>query len=394
MHEVPATLVTLDNVGALVEALSARPVVAVDTEFHAERRYWPELLFVQLHVPEVGIFLVDPLVRDVMRALAAPLAQTAAWIVHGGRQDLRLLRQALGGVPEQVFDTQVAAALVEPAGRSGLDALLRRFLGRPLCKAIRMADWSRRPLPEAQLAYAAEDVRWLPELWEVLASEARVLSRSEALVAACAEARSAALDADPTDDAFRYVTRDLDLDPLEAGTLRALMVWRDRVAQREDRPPPYVVGDATLRELARSRPSSPEDLAQHRRLNERTVARHGAGLLAAISTPTPVADLPVRAPRASPASRRLAWMEGLAALLGAERHFAPDLVMPRERLESLACATSPSASDVELALGGWRCDLIGADLHDALEGRVALALGSDDVSLQRTGRFHDKGDVS
>jgi ribonuclease D len=389
-------LVRADDAARVARAVRTAPVVAIDTEFHTEGRYRPDLLLVQLHVPGEGIFLVDPLDPGPLAEVGAALGEAAAWLVHGGRQDLRLLLPLAGRVPDVVWDTQVAAGLVGTVYRAGLDALVEAHLGRELTKDVRMADWSRRPLPEAQLAYAAEDVRWLPTLWATLAERAAALGREAAVVAACGEVRDATLHGDPSDDAFRYLVRDVDLDPVEATVLRELARWRDEAADEIDKPPPYVLSDALLRELARSQPTTVETLARHRRLSDRVAGRHGRAIVAAVARGRERAE---RAPepvlRASgPEARRLAWLGVLATDVGARATWAAGLVLPRDRLEALARLPAPGPDGVARILGPWRSDVVGDEICAALAGRTALALSENDVVPHRLDANRDKQDAS
>ena len=74
----------------------------------------------------------------------------------------------VGLVPATLFDTELAGRL---AGlpRVGLGPMVEQLLGLSLEKGHGAADWSRRPLPEDWLVYAALDVEVLVALRDVLA---------------------------------------------------------------------------------------------------------------------------------------------------------------------------------------------------------------------------------
>ena len=95
------TLVGPEGVDALVEAMQGADRIGVDTEFHAERRFVPELYLVQVAVPGVGAFVIDPRVPHVLERLGPSLLRPM-WVVHGGHFDLRLLHAALGGLPQRL----------------------------------------------------------------------------------------------------------------------------------------------------------------------------------------------------------------------------------------------------------------------------------------------------
>jgi ribonuclease D len=361
------------------------PWLAVDTEFHAERRYRPELLLVQVHVPGGETFLFDPLVPGVIARVADALRAAPAWVLHAGYQDLRLLDDALGGLPRRVWDTQLGAGLVDPVYPAGFEALCGRWLDLRVDKTARMSDWTRRPLSTEQQAYAAADVRWLPALFASIRAEVERRDRVGALEAACAEAVDDALANDPLPTALRRVAAGADLVPADLAILRELVAWREAVAAEQDRPPVYLLGDATLRDLARTHPTDLAALEANRRLSDRMLHRHGRALLDAIARGRAASTdgLPVVVRRHTAEARRAAFLETVAVVLGGARHFGAPLVLPRDRLEALCAIPAPERADTRRILGDWRDDLAGDIVHDALTGEIGLSAGGGDVLLTR-----------
>ncbi|MCA9573561.1 MAG: hypothetical protein KC656_37255, partial [Myxococcales bacterium] len=102
--------------------------IALDTEFHAEKRYVPSLHLIQVRGTSGPAYLVDPHVPGMLEGVRDALL-AHSWIVHAGRIDLELLRIALGAVPEEVLDTQIAAGLVASDYPNSLAYLLGRRLG-------------------------------------------------------------------------------------------------------------------------------------------------------------------------------------------------------------------------------------------------------------------------
>ncbi len=151
---------------ALVDELAATEAYGVDTEFHRERSYYPRLALLQLAWPS-GVALVDALAVD-LRPLARVLQGPGVAVLHAAEQDLEVLERACGAVPSRLFDTQVAAGLLGFSSPS-LGTLVERVLGVRLAKGDRLTDWTRRPLTDEQLRYAAADVADLPLLHQRLA---------------------------------------------------------------------------------------------------------------------------------------------------------------------------------------------------------------------------------
>ena len=140
-----------------------RPL-ALDTEFVRERTYYPRLCLIQAAAAG-DVALVDALAIPDGGALAPLLdGPGAAKLLHAARQDIEALLPLTGVPLAPVFDTQQAAALLGFPAQVGYADLVRQLLGIELAKGHARTDWARRPLSAEQLAYAADDVRYLPAL--------------------------------------------------------------------------------------------------------------------------------------------------------------------------------------------------------------------------------------
>src|SRR5581483_5072539 len=160
----------------VIETLRSEPEYGLDTEFVAERTYWPRLCLVQLSWTG-GVALVDPFTCDV-HALGSLLDTDATMITHAGAADLPILERACGARPTHLFDTQLAAGFVG-LGMPSLVSLVSSILGVRLDKGQQLADWSRRPLNGAQQRYAASDVSHLLDLTAKLRERLDDKGRSE-----------------------------------------------------------------------------------------------------------------------------------------------------------------------------------------------------------------------
>lgn len=341
---------------------------AVDTEFHAENRYHPRLHLLQVRTADGPAQLIDPHDRTLMAAVA-PRLLSRPWIVHSGRVDLRILSEALGGVPEVVHDTQIAAGLVQTRYPASLADLLAGWCDVHLAKAETLSDWSRRPLSPAQLEYAALDVAHLHALWEALIGRARELGREALVHAACAEARQEAIVGPDPSELWKSLPGGRGLEPKAAGVLRKLVAWREGVAASQDRPPMTVLGNRILMDLAKRRPSTADELANGRRAPKKTLATHGEELLEAIRSGQ--IELDGTAPRLRPGTAMHAeftWWTAFAESLAQQEGWSARLVLPRSLCEDLA-GGAPLPT-------GWRQDVIGADVEAARRGELRLRLPS------------------
>jgi ribonuclease D len=251
------TLAALETAAAGLRAGSGP--VAVDAERASGYRYGQRAYLVQIRREGFGTILVDPVPFGELRRLGDAMADTE-WVVHAASQDLPCLRE-LGLEPTQLFDTELAARL---AGyeRVGLATMVELLLGLRLAKEHSAVDWSRRPLPEPWLRYAALDVEVLLDLRDALEAELRRQGKLEwaqeefkAVLAASAPAPRA----DPwrrTSGIHRVRNR------RQLAVVRALWFERDRIARDRDTAPGRIITDASLVAAALAAPASEADLAK------------------------------------------------------------------------------------------------------------------------------------
>jgi ribonuclease D len=163
-----------DDLEELIDELVREPRYAIDTEFHRERTYYPRLALVQVAWAD-HLVLVDPVALDP-KPLTRLFDSASLAVAHAAQQDLDVLTHAVGAIPGRLFDTQVAAGFVG-YGTPSLSSLLQGELGITPAKGDRLTDWLRRPLSDAQRAYAAADVASLLELHDRLLAELASLGR-------------------------------------------------------------------------------------------------------------------------------------------------------------------------------------------------------------------------
>jgi ribonuclease D len=233
--------------------------VAVDAERASGYRYGQRAYLVQLRRAGAGSALVDPIACTDLSALSAALAD-AEWVLHAAAQDLPSLA-GVGMRPRRLFDTELAARI---AGyeRVGLATMSEIVLGQQLAKEHSAVDWSRRPLPESWLRYAALDVELLVDLRDALEGE---LDRQGKLDWAHEEftAILAATPAPPRADPWRRTSGIHRLrHRRQLAVVRELWHARDELAARRDLAPGRVLPDSAIVAAAAAAPASPEALGR------------------------------------------------------------------------------------------------------------------------------------
>jgi ribonuclease D len=384
---------TPEALAEAIAALSREPIVAADTEAASFHRYHDRIFLIQLSSPS-RTEIIDPLtvadLSPVGRLLADPKVEK---IFHDADYDLRILDRDYGFRARRLFDTRIAAQLAgEPA--VGLAALLEKYAGVKLAKEHQKADWSRRPLPPAMLAYAAADTAHLPALREQLRARLTALGRltwAEEEFARLEDlrwTRGGASDgggpggpggpggsADP--DAFLRVKRAKALAPQQLAALRELYRWREAQGAELDRATFRIIGNDALLAVAKALPRTPAELSGIAALPPSLAARHGPALLDGVrrALALPESELPrvERTPRQARDPAVEARVERLKAArnrAAAELGLDPGVLCGRSTLEAVARAQPPPNDRAGLSnigeLRRWQIEAFGEALLAAL----------------------------
>ena len=356
-----------DQLPALVATLEGAPRLVVDTEFHTERRYHPELVLIQLAREADGpIFVVDA--SAVAIAPLRPLLDGAVWIAHGASQDVAVLHRSLGCRPSMLLDTQVFAGMGGHPFPARLGDLCRDVLDMALDKSSGLSDWTRRPLSQSQLHYAAADVAVLPQLLQALQQALDPQRQDWAVQAGTETIESALKPADP-DRHWRRLRIAHRFDPTTRAVLHRVAAWREALAESRNRPPHYILSGPLLLDLARRQPQTIAELSSNRRFPDRLARQCGETLLelVAASRAEPGTVAPVPDPRQQ---RTATLLQLWAAARARSAGLAATLVMD----EALAQATVRGTP-----LDGWRRELLGDDPDRLLRGEIAVRIVDDDV---------------
>lgn len=335
--------------------------LALDTEFIREQTFYPQLCLIQIAVPG-QVACIDPLALPSLDPLLDLLYNPAIIkVLHAAHQDLELFFHLRDAVPAPIFDTQLAATVLGSGSQIGYAALVQQQLGVTLAKAHTRANWRRRPLASEWLVYAADDVRYLGEIYHRQLAVLRERGWLEALT----EDFQALTDPNryrlQPENAWQRVREHQRLGGVQRAVLQALAAWREEQASKHDRPRRWILDDAALLELVRQMPATPEQLNSIRELPPATRQRHGEVLLARIAAaraaPPERWPTQLRQPRLS--SRQAARVDGLLKLIesrASQYGISPSEIAGRRDVERLLVG-----EDSRL-LHGWRAILIGREL--------------------------------
>ncbi|MEZ4334701.1 MAG: HRDC domain-containing protein [Myxococcota bacterium] len=349
----------------LSRQLLREPVVAFDTEADSFYHYFDKVCLVQIATRD-GCWLVDPLALGGAAELA-PLGAVFASprvrvLFHAAEYDIYVLKRDCGFEFKNLFDTMVSAQLLGyPA--IGLSALVEKHFGVSLPKDEQRSDWSRRPLTDKQLRYAASDVHYLIQLAETLEEELRRAGRldwaKDDFQTLCGRRWP---DREFDELGYLRITGARALDPVSLAVLRELYLLRDQRSREIDRPPFKVLGNRTLLEIAREKVADLDSLAEIKGITDLILKRLGKDLVAAVKKglrkphgPIPRLDTAVRRRMDRTTEKRLAALKTWRGPRAQSLSLDPGVLCPNAALEAIAWA-NPATVDAmrEIAeLKGW-----------------------------------------
>ncbi|MEX2267224.1 MAG: HRDC domain-containing protein [Acidimicrobiia bacterium] len=352
----------------LVEALRSQPEYGLDTEFVAEKSYWPRLCLAQVSWPG-GVALVDALACDV-QPLREILEGPATMVTHAGAADLPILERACGARPTVLFDTQLAAGFVG-LGLPSLSVLVSSVLGIRLDKKEQLTDWARRPLSGSAQAYAASDVLHLLPLTAALRGRLASAGREEWAAAETELLRTLPTrDQDP-DTAWWRIKGSRSFRGEHAAVAQAVAAWRERRAQELDRPARFVLSELVLAGLAARPPRTARELG-HLRGAESLPKAVATAVVEAVEAgramPRSELRLPPRhdddAALDAAVGLLVAWTAQEAAREGIEAR----LLGTRDDVRALVNGRPNRLDD------GWRAEMVGNQIRQLVAGGAVLRL--------------------
>ncbi len=367
MHEKPNFILDSGQLERACRRWTGVDAIGLDTEFERTRTYYSRPALVQVFDGEQAS-LIDPLTIDDFAPLAELLrCSRVTKVMHAGEGDNEVLEQLTGAVPHPVFDTQVAAAFAGHGYSLGYRKLTQMLLGEELRKDETRSDWLKRPLSDAQIAYAALDVVHLLPLYRQLHRELTELGRDGWLVEeTCRMQERRAADRDPR-RAYLRIRHTRRLASAGLTSLRELAAWRETEARGRDLPRQMITRDASLVAMAETPPANAEELAGIPELSANAVRRYARSLLDIIHQP-PGGDPP---PLPTPTLERgyIPRLKALKALVNQQAESlnipAPLLAQART-LESMVVASAAGKHEIPKELRGWREPVIGARLMSEL----------------------------
>lgn len=371
----------IESDAALAELLArnhAARAVMVDTEFMRRDTFFPQVALLQLcfaddPAGEDIAWLVDPLAVSDTAALSALFTrEDTLKVLHSGSEDLEVFSRWLGVLPQPLFDTQRAAALLDRGFGLGYRALVQAICDIDLPKGETRSNWLQRPLSESQCEYAGLDVTWLLPVWRELYQACLTADKLDWVLADGADAIGAMGSAQG--DWFKRIKSAWKLDRPALGRLEAVCRWRERVARERDRPRSWIIDDKACFRVAAAAPDDEASLRDALELPPKVFRRYAEALLALLEEQAGVPGdaLPERLPGPLDAGERdqLKALKSKAKGVASRLQVAPEVLMSAKDYELLLREARGEQVVLPASLQGWREAAVVAPLRAYLqEGR-------------------------
>ena len=333
-----------------------------------------------------AIACIDPLAIDDLNPLLDLIYQPDIAIVfHAARQDLELFYALLGSLPPNVFDTQIAATVLGYGDQIGYGNLVKQCVNFELDKAHSRTDWSKRPLDAGQIDYAADDVRYLRDVYHILLKELHEKNRLHWLDDDFASlTNSDTYEPDPA-MMWKKIKGAGRLKGVQLAILQKLAEWREARAIESNRPRRWILKDEVMLDLAKLTPETTQKLSVIRGLESGTIQRHGKTLIdiVARAKAIPKTQWPTVKKPVFLTTQQDATVDAMVALLRKfcdEQAIAPAAVASRKDIERVVSG-DPSVS----LLHGWRNEIVGHHLQDFLAGKLSITANQTLLNTEKQG---------
>jgi DNA polymerase-1 len=177
-------VLTEEQLAALIERLQSAPEISLDTETTSEDAMTTELVGISLaiepgagfYIPLAHSYLGAPrqLPRDLVMAKLKDILQTKPIIGQNLKYDAKILRRSGIELKNIVFDSMLAAYLLDPESRKDLNELARRYLGHSVMDFSELGAARMDLVPIEQAArYSIADAEAVIRLKEKMLPELR-----------------------------------------------------------------------------------------------------------------------------------------------------------------------------------------------------------------------------
>lgn len=367
-------ITTPEALAQFVAQAADAKMMAVDLEADSMFHYREKVCLLQIAADGL-IVVIDPLRVGDLSPLRPLFADPKCCkVFHGADYDVRSLYRDFGIVINNLFDTQIASMFLGER-ETGLESVVGRRFGVELNKKYQKKDWSRRPLPDDMIAYAALDVVFLTPLALTVMTELERKYRLEWVRQECellSRVRPAEENGAPL---FMRIKGAGRLPARQLAVLEALLHLRDEAARIKDRPHFKIISNVALLKIATALPTGIKGLQHCDALSERQIEMYGMQICRAIEVALAIpadrlsAYPRQKSPRMSPrVPLRLKALRTLRDRLAETMNLDPALLFSRALMRDIAIHKPRTVEELSAIPGmhAWQVQCFGSEIVDTL----------------------------
>ena len=355
--------------------LGKQRIIGVDLEADSMYNFREKVCLIQIATQRTTA-VIDPLQINNL-AVLKPVFKRAdiLKVFHGADYDVRSLYRDFKININNLFDTELACRFLG-FKETGLEAVLKKRYDVRLNKKYQRKDWSKRPLPQEMIAYAAKDVRYLIPLAKSLHQELKHKNRLSWVEEECrylSKVRPANSDSGPLFVGFKGAGK---LGPRGLAVLEELLQLRKKIAQKQDKPLFRIIGNKSLLMLAESRPQSINKILKTEALGAKQTDRYGKSIIAAVQKALriPTRDLPKYPRKSAPrvpaiVAKRVKELRSWRDRTAKDLKMDPAIICTKALISALAVQrplTRRSLSKIK-DLKSWQASEFGSDIIHILQ---------------------------
>lgn len=363
-------------------ALANSPFLAIDTEFLRETTYYSKLALIQI-ANESDTYIIDPLSLENLEPFFELVNNPGVVkVLHSARQDYEIFYNLQGHLPKPIFDTQVAASLLGYGEQIGYANLIKNLLDIDVDKSQTRTDWTKRPLNQKQLSYAASDVIYLAQIFPIMQQKLNELNRTDWLADDFNQLTSNDCYQVDQRSMWKKIKSANRLSGKRLSIVQELADWRETQAINRNIPRKRAMSDDVIVDIANQQPKNISELRDIRQINQRLQEKELNQILECIKAgeDKPEADWPHFARNKKPSTQQSAVVDILSAIVqlkASENNISPAFICSKKDLVKLVCGDSDSS-----LYQGWRKLLVGDDIQRFLSGESKLHLVENTLLLE------------
>lgn len=338
-------------------------VLALDTEFIRVNTFYPLPALLQVFDGENCVLIDLPAINNLSSLAGIMQAPSIVKVFHACGEDLEIMEQLFQCLPQPLFDTQIAAAMLGYGFSMGYARLVQAVLNETITMDESRSDWLQRPLTENQKHYAALDVIYLYELYQQQQAALQNTDKQNWFQACCEEQLNNFWENQRPENYFARFKNAWRLSLEQQELLSRLSLWREQKARSADKPRNHVIKDHSLYGMAQKKPADKPALKQIEEMHPKAVELYGDELLAVIhaeESNTNSVFEPVPYPLPKPTADLGKQLKRFVMKTAETHNIAPEMLARKKHYEDfIRSGFETGQFELPAALQGWRRTLIG-----------------------------------